>query len=78
MANIMNSRQNRLDAHIFYILPDFIAIFVARHSVFIDISEDGTERTLVTHVSMSLIFVLDETVCIFVDSVIGQMHAKVV
>jgi hypothetical protein len=68
-----------LNANLFDFFPDHVAcgILIAG-SVLVNVVQDGGKRPLVSHILPVFIFILNESICVFVDGIIRQVHTKVV
>lgn len=73
----MDSSEQGFNAYLFDVLPDLVTSFHALRPVLVYMLEHSRKTPLVADVGLLLILVLDEPVGLFVDCVVGQMHAQV-
>lgn len=79
MWNRVDSSHNGFDAYSFDIFPNFISCFIIWiFSIGVNILQNRSKASFVANVSSVSIFILDESICFFVNSVIGKVHAQVV
>lgn len=72
MCDLMHTTHNGFHANLLDIVPNFITgLILLIFSVCIDVIEDGRKRALVPDIIVVLIFVLNESVGLFIDSIIG-------
>jgi len=76
VGNVVYSNHQSLDTYLLDIFPNFIAGFIfCALSMLVDIIENRCKTTFVSYVILSFILVLNEAISVFIDSIIGQMHA---
>ena len=75
----MYTNHQSLHAYLFYIFPNLITrlIFCAC-SMLVNVCENRWKTTFVTYIVLCFILVLNKPISVFVDSIVGQMHAKIV
>ena len=75
----MNTSHQSFDANLFYIVPNLITSqIIFTSSVSIYVFQYRCKTPFVTHVSLSLVLILNEAVCLLVDGVVSQMHAQII
>ena len=79
MRNRVYARQDSFDAYLLDIFPDLIScLILGTCSVIVNVLQDRGKASLVADVVLFFILVLNEAISFFVDSIVCQMHAKIV